>query len=554
MSQSGDFRELLLDIDAHLDSKDLELLKFLCRDVVPFSVLEKCKRSLDIFTNLEQRGKLKEGKSIYLQECFHYMKRKDLIRKLGGDPQKLEDRIRYEGPAHLFPFRVLLFEIAEDCGKEELEKMKFYSKTTLHLPKKMTEKVKNCLDLFSALEKEELITNIQVRTLEQLITITEDEELMDYLYEYKNKNLVSSPTDEMNAPLEIKQDLGINHCQDTPAVATQGQQQPAMNLPFQSERTSSPRISYSSLNSMTPPAQDAGESLLSRQQFPQTPQVTPEPSDDFINFYKMTSKPRGYCLIINNQKFHGEIKFVERKGTDIDEEKLKNVFGKHLHFKMDVTKDATSQQIKNICRDFSKKDHSQFDCIAVCVLSHGTTGAVYGSDCKKVNIQEITSCFTASRCPTLANKPKLFFFQACQGLTHQSGLQRNGGSTRVVNGGIQTDITPEPPREEGEEVIDDVATPQSMIPDESDFLLGYATVPGYVSYRSRSAGSFYISILAEKLEKHALGSRSQDLMSILTEVNNAVSELHYRDPQGVMYKQVPAPQFTLRRKLQFDKC
>ena len=43
-------------------------------------------------------------------------------------------------------------------------------------------------------------------------------------------------------------------------------------------------------------------------------------------------------------------------------------------------------------------------------------------------------------------------------------------------------------------------------------------------------------------------------MSILTEVNNAVSELHYRDPHGVMYKQVPAPQFTLRRKLQFDKC
>ena len=53
----------------------------------------------------------------------------------------------------------------------------------------MTDRVKNCLDLFSALEKEELITNIQVRTLEQLITITEDEELLEYLYEYKNKNL-----------------------------------------------------------------------------------------------------------------------------------------------------------------------------------------------------------------------------------------------------------------------------------------------------------------------------------------------------------------------------
>jgi hypothetical protein len=39
--------------------------------------------------------------------------------------------------------------------------------------------------------------------------------------------------------------------------------------------------------------------------------------------------------------------------------------------------------------------------------------------------------------------------------------------------------------------------PRELIPDEADFLLGYATVPGYVSYRSRSQGSWYINKLSQ---------------------------------------------------------
>lgn len=85
--------------------------------------------------------------------------------------------------------RILLFDIAEDCGKDELEKMKFYSRTTLHLPKKMVDKVRSCLDLFNVLEKEEKITKIDVNTLEQLIKTTGDEELLESVYQYKNRNL-----------------------------------------------------------------------------------------------------------------------------------------------------------------------------------------------------------------------------------------------------------------------------------------------------------------------------------------------------------------------------
>lgn len=48
--------------------------------------------------------------------------------------------------------------------------------------------------------------------------------------------------------------------------------------------------------------------------------------------------------------------------------------------------------------------------------------------------------------------------------------------------------------------------------------------------------------------------RGHDLVSILVSVNQAVSELHYSNEDGLMFKQVPAPQFTLRRRVQFDKC
>lgn len=102
-------------------------------------------------------------------------------------------------------------------------------------------------------------------------------------------------------------------------------------------------------------------------------------------------------------------------------EKLKDVFGNHLEFKVEVCRNATSAEIMRICQEYSQKDHRRFDCLVFCILSHGSTGAVYGTDSNSVQIKDITACFTASSCPTLAEKPKLFFFQACQGLTHQSG-------------------------------------------------------------------------------------------------------------------------------------
>lgn len=63
------------------------------------------------------------------------------------------------------------------------------------------------------------------------------------------------------------------------------------------------------------------------------------------------------------------------------------------------------------------------ECFVMFVLSHGTVkeinrrnvDCVFGSDGQPVQISDILSPFTNARCPSLRNKPKLMFFQACRG-------------------------------------------------------------------------------------------------------------------------------------------
>ena len=73
-----------------------------------------------------------------------------------------------------------------------------------------------------------------------------------------------------------------------------------------------------------------------------------------------------------------------------------------------------------------------------------------------------------------------------------SGYHQTTVSTQRV---VEADSAPEP-----------LPSPDKLIPDDVDFLLGFATVPGYASFRSRSQGSFYVNKLVEILERHAFRS------------------------------------------------
>ncbi|KAK4817332.1 hypothetical protein QYF61_010235 [Mycteria americana] len=243
--------------------------------------------------------------------------------------------------------------------------------------------------------------------------------------------------------------------------------------------------------------------------------------------YKMDGPHRGFCLVINNVNFDRCLQ--ERKGSCKDAGELERVFT-WLGLDVRTYTDLTSLEIKDLMRTWQQlQDHKDRDCFICCILSHGESGAIYGKDEELVSIRMIMSHFTAKQCPQLADKPKLFFIQACQGKEIQCPVYVEGDARIPDLTSMQQSISP-----------------SESIPEEADFLLGMATIDGYVSFRHIEQGAWYIQALCSKLQ--LLVPRGEDILSILTEVNEDVGR---RVDRLGTKKQMPQPAYTLRRKFIF---
>lgn len=172
--------------------------------------------------------------------------------------------------------------------------------------------------------------------------------------------------------------------------------------------------------------------------------------------YPMMQRPRGIALIISNEHFEENPSLRNRQGNQKDVDHLRELW-QFLNFEVILRQDLVSQEIYNAIREVSTMDHSQYDCFVCCLLSHGADGGIFGTDCKLVEIKDITAMFKGVACPTLANKPKLFFVQACRGQNFDLGARYEADAAEV---------SPED------------AMRHNAEPNESHFLLGYATPPG----------------------------------------------------------------------------
>lgn len=162
---------------------------------------------------------------------------------------------------------------------------------------------------------------------------------------------------------------------------------------------------------------------------------------------------------------------------------LREVF-EWLHFKVDDQMDLSANNIRMVVAEYARMDHSEYDALVICVLSHGLEGSVMGVDGLKVSIKELYKPFT--NCPTLVGKPKLFFIQACQGDSYQEGLLLEDG--------------PEEQTERIEEDAQKLLINKPSVAVEADVLIGMATVEEFKSFRHTANGSIYIQALCRALK------------------------------------------------------
>ncbi|XP_078375995.1 caspase-3-like isoform X2 [Oculina patagonica] len=243
--------------------------------------------------------------------------------------------------------------------------------------------------------------------------------------------------------------------------------------------------------------------------------------------YKLNSRPRGMCVVINNVNFYN--KTENRKGAQFDEKGVKDLFYE-LSFTVCVLNDLKRDEIPKVAADFAAKDHSNFDAFVFVVMSHGgERDVIYGVDGRKTSIEDLMTEFKAPNCPTLRNKPKLFFIQTCRGQEKESSSATTGYADSCM-----------------EAFSPDSTLPRSVCPQEADFLLSFSTAPGYVAWRNQQSGSWFVQTLVDVIRKRHFHDH---LLDMLTEVNRIVVERGHSAAGKPQPVQVPAPVHTLRAKL-----
>ncbi|XP_062435223.1 caspase-10 [Rhea pennata] len=517
------FRQQLLLIEDNLETEDVAALKFLCIDLIPFKKLERVQSALDIFQLLMAEEYLNEEDTFLLAELLYRIKCHFLLKKLDYTKERVQEYLPEKG--RVSPYRQMLYELAENITSEMLKEIIFLLRN--HLPKRQT--AISALELLILLEKQGLLTENNVQMLEEICTSVSPD-LLETVNSYKREK-VSLPQQENILPVKesalphtggvrlftslqetsIKSVSSINdHYGEEPGSLWEHVGNVRSIPTGQDDKAANVIQGISEVN-MGLPAEF----------------VNAENESKKLTSYKMDGPQRGFCLVINNVKFDGGLQ--ERKGSCKDAGELERVFT-WLGLDVRIYTDLTSQEIKDLMWTWQHlKDHKDRDCFICCILSHGESGAIYGKDGELVSIRMIMSCFTAKQCPALAEKPKLFFIQACQGKDIQRAVYVEPDARVPHLPSVQQRISP-----------------SESIPEEADFLLGMATIDGYASFRHVQQGTWYIQALCSKLQ--LLVPRGEDILSILTEVNEDVSRR--ADSLGTK-KQMPQPAYTLRRKCIF---
>ncbi|PSN56820.1 Caspase-1 [Blattella germanica] len=252
-------------------------------------------------------------------------------------------------------------------------------------------------------------------------------------------------------------------------------------------------------------------------------------------FYSMKRPERGLAIIFNHE-FYDEIdgeKPEIRHGTSQDVEKLMATFGE-LGFQIDIQENLTHDEIiKHVWEVSGNEDLKCHDCLVVVVLTHGLEqDAILAKD-RTYSVKELVTPFVGRNCLYLANKPKLFFIQACKGkyLQRKVNLMTMMDGTKFINGNKEN-------------------IQYYSIPSNSDVLISYATLEGYIALRDPTWGTPYINILCNELEKYGTTS---DLVTILIRVHHTLSTSTFHLEGSVeLIKVQPSFLCYLNRFVRFD--
>ncbi|KAJ8710859.1 hypothetical protein PYW08_009374 [Mythimna loreyi] len=249
--------------------------------------------------------------------------------------------------------------------------------------------------------------------------------------------------------------------------------------------------------------------------------------------YQLETFDKHALIIFNQKEIDGH---QPRLGTEKDKDALTKTF-KSFGFEVVAFDNLTKDGIFDELKKFSDRDFTDYGCVAVAILTHGSNNGMLRAKDQLYSEIEVINHFKDYSKPTLVTKPKIFIIQACRGTKIMTGMP-------VFHAGkIRKDF-------------DEEDLEPYILPAESDLLIIHSSYPGRASHRNEVHGSWFIQTLCKKID--ALSS-TQDLESIITEVKRDVAidkqheEYNKRTFEMNVNKQMPVMTSTLIRKLYLKK-
>jgi len=189
---------------------------------------------------------------------------------------------------------------------------------------------------------------------------------------------------------------------------------------------------------------------------------------------------------------------MDRLGAEEDERSLKQIFY-DLFFTVIVERDLTKHQMENVAEKYgSQTDHGTCNAFAMIVMSHGGDGdCILGVDGRDTSVKNLMVEFQEQKCPSLKGKPKVFIIQTCRGSLEEVSTKQRSPAGDVFSQAVAMASTEED--EPYDYFTSDSTLPRSVSPREFDFVLAFATVPGYVSYRRPTDGTYFIQVRSMRI-------------------------------------------------------
>ncbi|XP_071105117.1 caspase-3-like [Haliotis cracherodii] len=245
------------------------------------------------------------------------------------------------------------------------------------------------------------------------------------------------------------------------------------------------------------------------------------------NQYDLGHPDRGVALIVCNQTF---VNNKPRVGAHHDVEYFKKTFQKlgfqDIRDKYNMTADGMLDWFAAV----SQEDHSERDCLAVAITSHGEKytqvdprrynvsverDTILGSQ-GAVYTEELVGMFSDQNCPSLAGKPRLFLLQACRGINLDDGVDLSRDldvvdAVQILEPEYTVSPTPcfkdfcivyaTPPDMSVLQLCLSLNPSTPSTPCFKDFCIVYATPPGFFAFRRPSEGSWFVKAFWDVVER-----------------------------------------------------